>query len=228
MDAKKDMLWRVYVVYFLVCLFGLFVLGKVVFIQFVNGEHWRAKAESLSIRYKNIDAVRGNIYAADESLLATSVPIYEVRFDPNCEALTDDVFNENIDSLSVCLSILFKDKTATDYKRELINAREKGSRYHLIKRKVKYTELKKLRTFPIFSKGKYKGGFIYLQQNKRQRPFQQLAARTIGYDRDGLKPVGLEGAYGNELKGVSGKRLDRKSTRLNSSHSSVSRMPSSA
>lgn len=197
-------------VYFLVCLFGVCVLGKVVSIQFIHGDEWIAKAASFSTKYKNIDAVRGNIYASDESLLATSVPIYEVRFDPNCEALRGDFFNENIDSLSICLSQLFEDKTPTDYKRELIAARENGSRYHLIKRSVKYTDLKKMRHFPIFEKGKYKGGFIYLQQNKRQRPFRSLAARTIGYDREGIKPVGLEGAYRNELKGVSGKRLMQK------------------
>lgn len=210
MDAKKDMLWRVYVVYFLVCLFGVAVLGKVIVIQYIQGDQWRQKAETFSIKYFNIDAVRGNIYAADESLLATSVPIYEVRFDPNCEALTDELFNDNIDSLCVALSNLFEDKTPTEYKRELIAARKKKSRYHLIRRNVKYTQLKELRHFPIFNRGKYKGGFIYLQQNKRQLPFRNLAARTIGYDRDGVKPVGLEGAYRNDLKGVSGKRLMQK------------------
>lgn len=210
MDPKKDMLWRVYVVYFLVCLFAVCVFGRIVQIQFVQGEEWIAKAETFSTQYRNIEAVRGNIYASDGSLLATSVPIYEVRFDPNCEALTDEYFKEYIDSLSICLADLFQDKSAKEYARELSKARKNGSRYHLIKRRVKYTDLKKMREFPIFSRGKYKGGFIYMQQNKRQRPFQELAARTIGYDREGIKPVGLEGAYKNELKGVSGVRLMQK------------------
>lgn len=210
MEERKDILWRVYLVYFFMCLFGLSIMGRVVFVQFVEGDKWREKAENTTTRLMDIEAVRGNIYAEDGSLLATSVPIYEVRFDPNCEALTDRIWDENVDTLCVALADLFKDKDPTEYKRELVSAREGGARYHLIKRNVKYTQLKKMRQFPIFKRGKYKGGFIYMQQNKRQRPFRQLAARTIGSDREGVKPVGLEGAYRTELKGVEGKRLMQK------------------
>jgi len=70
--------------------------------------------------------------------------------------------------------------------------------------------MKVLRDFPIFNRGKFKGGLIILQQNRRERPFRMLAARTIGYDREGVAPVGLEGAYRGELAGVSGKRLMQK------------------
>ncbi len=210
MEERKDILWRVYLVYFFMCLFGLSIMGRVVFVQFVEGDKWREKAENTTTRLMDIEAVRGNIYAEDGSLLATSVPIYEVRFDPNCEAITDKVWDEHVDTLCVALADLFKDKTPTEYKRELVSAREGGARYHLIKRNVKYTQLKKMRQFPVFKRGKYKGGFIFMQQNKRQRPFRQLAARTIGSDREGVKPVGLEGAYRTELKGIEGKRLMQK------------------
>ncbi|MBL4624906.1 MAG: transpeptidase family protein [Flavobacteriales bacterium] len=210
MEERKDILWRVYLVYFFMCLFGATIIGRVVFIQFVEGDKWIAKAENTTTKLMDIEAVRGNVYAEDGSLLATSIPIYEVRFDPNCEALSEKIWSENIDSLCISLSGLFNDKTATEYKRELTTAKEDGARYHLIKRHVKYTELKKMRDFPIFEKGRYKGGFIFMQQNKRQRPFRQLAARTIGYDREGIKPVGLEGAYRTELKGIEGKRLMQK------------------
>ncbi|PCJ89033.1 MAG: cell division protein [Flavobacteriales bacterium] len=210
MDPKKDILWRIYLVYFIVCLFGIAILTKAVTIQFVEGDKWRSKAENLTTRYHNIEAARGNIYAADGSLLATSIPIYEVRMDLNTEAMTDALFNENVDSLAICLSAIFREKSPEKYKRELLKARKDGNRFHLIKRKVRFNQLKEMKNFPLFRLGRYKGGFIYLQQNKRQRPFRVLAARTIGYDRIGIQPVGLEGAYGRELKGVSGKRLMQK------------------
>lgn len=191
-------------------LFGFAVLGRVVQISFIEGSEWREKAENLTVDYRTIDAVRGNIYAADGSLLATSVPIYEVRFDPNAEAITNEFFAQHIDTLSECLANLFEDRTKEQYKQQISNARRNGSRYYLIKRNVKYTQLKKLRDFPIFRRGRYKGGFLYLQQNKRQRPFRVLAARTIGYDRKDVTPVGLEGAYKDELSGISGRRLMKK------------------
>ena len=199
-----------YALYFLLAIVAVMIVGRVVVVQFVEGDMWREKAENLTVAYKTIDAVRGNIYDAEGGLLATSVPIYEVRWDPNAEAITDEIFNANIDTLSQCLASLFKSKTAFQWKRQLQNGRNNGARYMLIARKVKYTELKKLREFPIFKKGQFKGGLIYLQQNKRQKPFRLLAGRTIGYKLDSVAMVGLEGAYDKELKGVSGKRLMKK------------------
>lgn len=210
MDVKRDILKRVYLMYGFFLLFGIAILVQVFRIQIVQGQDWIAMAESQTLAYKNIDALRGNIFADDGSLLATSLPTYEIRMDLKAEALTDEVFNKGIDSLSLALSDLFKDKSAREYKLELERARKAGERYHLIKRRVTYLELKKLREFPIFRKGRYKGGFLYIQKNERARPFKILAARTIGYDREGQKPVGLEGAYDKVLRGTSGKRLMQK------------------
>jgi len=208
--TNKEMMNRSYVVYFAMALVGVSIIAKVLFIQFVEGSFWREKAENLTTVYRDIDAVRGNIYSDDGSMLATSVPIYEVRMDLNADGLTDETFNENIDSLSIKLSELFKDQSPLEWKRQLVAGRQNDERYHLIKRRVKFHQMKALREFPIFKLGKFKGGLIVLQQNRRERPFRMLAARTIGYDREGVAPVGLEGAYRKELAGVSGKRLMQK------------------
>lgn len=209
-DVKKDIAWRVYLVYFGVCLFGLTIIGKAVSIQVFEGEALKQKVKTLTRVDKEIEAVRGNIYAVDGSLLATSIPIYEVRFDPNADAIKQELFDEHVDSLALELSFLFKDKSAAAYRKSLIEARQNGERYHLIRRNVKYTELKKLKQFPLFRRGKYKGGLIIHQKNKRERPFKVLAARTIGYEREGITPVGLEGAYSKVLSGVDGQRLMQK------------------
>ncbi|MGB0882366.1 MAG: penicillin-binding protein [Vicingaceae bacterium] len=204
MKEKQVIFSRVYLVYGMICLFAMIILGQAVNLQILQGEKWRNKEETLTRNFREIDAVRGNIYAADESLLATSIPKYEVRFDAYTDALTDDYFNEHVDSLAFKLSQLFPEKSKSEYLISLKSARKKKARYHLVRRNVKFTELKVLKEFPIFNRGKYKGGFIAVQQNKRVRPFKVLAARTIGYEREGSKPVGLEGAYSKELSGVKG------------------------
>lgn len=210
MENKKIIIRRSFFVYLVIALGMLLVFARVLQIQFWQGEEWKAKAANLTIDYRTIKAVRGNIYAVDGSLLATSVPKYEVRFDPNADAITDQYFADNIDSLAWNLSNLFKDRSPYTYKTELTNARLKNKRYYLIRRNVKFTELKAMRDFPIFNRGRYNGGFIYLQQNKRQKPFRHLAARTIGYDREKGAHVGLEAAYRKQLRGVSGRRLEKK------------------
>ena len=207
MEERKDILWRVYIVYSFIAIFAIGILFRVFFLQNVQKDYWQSRQETLTTRTKQIEAIRGNIYASDGSLLHTSVPRYEIRIDTKVPSLTNEIFKENLDSLAFCLADLFKDKEAYEYKRTLRDARELGSRYHLIKRKVSYLELKKLKTFPILRNGKNKGGLIVIQKNKRVRPFKVLAARTIGYAREGLRPVGLEGAYNEDLKGVDGLML---------------------
>lgn len=210
MNIKKDILWRAYLTFFLVGMLGVLVVWKAASIQLKEGDYWGAMADSLTTTYVNIESTRGNIYSEDGSLLATSLPIYEIRLDLNTQALTDEIFYNNIDSLSQCLSNFFGDKSTYQYKRLLTRKRKEGARYFLLKRNINHNELKKLKEFPLFRRGRYKGGFIAKQKSKRIKPFGQLAARTIGYKVPNVTGVGLEGAYNNYLKGESGKRLMQK------------------
>ncbi len=210
MDARKDIMWRVYLIYGIMVLFALAIIGQIIRLQFIEGDYWVAKADSLQTDYKKIDAVRGNIFAADGSLLATSVPIFDIRMDTHANGLSNEVFNKQVDSLALALSMLFKDKSKTEYRRELREARRDKNKYLLIQKNANFVEVKKLRNFPIFRMGRYKGGLILVPKNKREVPFRLLARRTIGYDRDGIQPVGIEGAYNQFLEGTSGKRLMQK------------------
>ncbi len=210
MSKKQLLIRRVYPIYVLLLIFGLGILFKIGQVQFIEGEQWQELAKSYSTKHRKIDAIRGNIYASDGSLIATSVPKYEVRFDLNAEAITNELFEKHIDSLCYELSQVLPSKSESEWKQELTLARKNGARYHLIERKLSYTKLKKMREFPIFNRGRYKGGFISIQRNKREKPFQVLAARTIGYSRKNVKPVGLEGAYNSVLSGTQGLQLMQK------------------
>jgi len=212
LEEKKDILWRVYLIYFIICLFGVAIISKIFIIQFSEGDKWRERAESFSTRFVDIEAVRGNIYDANGSLLATSLPYFEVGMDVNTDAITKEIFAENVDSLSICLANLFKDRSMKEYRKMLYKARKSGDRWVVLQRDVSYTDLQKMKKFPILRKGKNRGGFVYLQTNKRERPFQFLAARTIGkLNENGTgKSYGLEVAYNNYLEGVSGHRLMQK------------------
>ena len=209
-ESKKDILWRVYLLYFFACIIGIAVVARIFIIQFVEGEKWSEKSRYLTTDLKNIEAVRGNIYAEDGSLLATSIPVYEIRMDLMTEPLTDAIFFAEVDSLAWHLSKMFGDKSKREYLEMLHEARRKGNRYQLIQRKVNYNEVKELRNFPIFRRGRNSGGLIVEQQNVRQRPYDVLAARTIGYDREDVQPVGLEGAYREVLRGQPGKRFEKR------------------
>jgi cell division protein FtsI (penicillin-binding protein 3) len=191
------------------CLFALAIVYRIVVIQFKEGDMWKAKAEAFTTKVEDMEAVRGNIFDANGALLATSLPYYEVAVDINAPSITDKLFAASRDSLAMSLSNLFGDKSEREYLKILKTARKNKDRYVVLKRNVSYKDLQTLKTFPIFRKGK-RGGLVTLQTNRRERPFQMLAARTIGMARAGIKPVGLEGAFDSILTGVSGKRLMQK------------------
>jgi len=206
MEIKKDIMWRIYLVFACFLLFGIAIIAQIFRIQFVQGDYWRSKADSLTTQIRSIEASRGNIFSSDGSLLATSVPIYDIRMDLKADGLTDEAFNKNVDSLSFCLAELFRDKSRSEYNHELHEARNEGSRYYLIQKNVHFSDLQKMKQFPLFRLGKYKGGLVIEQRNIRELPFKELAQRTIGTLRD-VRPVGIEASFDGNLQGASGSRL---------------------
>ncbi len=209
MNIRTNILLRVYAAFGLIILFAVAVMAKMFQVQVVQGEKYRSMADSLSTKYATVEASRGNIYSIDGSLLATSVPEYDIRMDLLAGGIEDkEVFFSKVDSLAAKLSGYFKDKTEREYSRALRNARQDGQRYFLVKRNISYQDLKAIKKFPIFKMGRYKGGLIAVQENKRILPFRDLAYRTIGYyNVHSTKAVGLEGAYGDYINGETGKRL---------------------
>lgn len=211
MSLKRNILIRVSVVYLAMVVFALAILGKMFYLQLIEKEKWE-EAGVNSISYKTIEPNRGNIYSTEGRLLAVSVPYYEIRMDMRSEAFTREIFDRGVDSLAIQLSRLFNDRHWTVYKRNLVRAREEGNRYYLVKRSVSYSQLQQLKEFPIFRLGRYKGGTIFVQQNRRILPHRELAARTIGYIMEGDlgSVVGIEGAYDDDLSGIQGYRLMQK------------------
>jgi cell division protein FtsI (penicillin-binding protein 3) len=213
-EVKKDILRRIFLVYFAIALFGIAVIGKAFYIQSFEGKELAEQAKSHEMRLFPVEAMRGNISSEDGTLIATSVPNFEIRMDVSTENITDEFFADNVDSLAYCLSNLFKDRKSSEYKEILWEARRNGERYLLIKKDVTYPQVRQLKQFPIFCLGKYKGGLIVDNHYKRELPYQNLAKRTIGYESDAstdtIKYVGLEGSFSKNLQGINGKRLMRR------------------
>ncbi|HUX85087.1 MAG TPA: penicillin-binding protein [Chitinophagaceae bacterium] len=213
MEVKKDILWRVYLCFLGMMAFGLFILSRVFIIQDIQGKYWKSMADSLHTRYVTIDAGRGNIYSDNGSMLCTSIPYFNIRMDMGEEGLREkdgQVFLDHVDSLSDCLSALFRDKSATQYKRELMGAWNRADRYFLVKREVTYSDFQKLKGFPVFRLGPDKGGLVAEPVEKRINPFRLLANRTVGLWRENAQNVGLEATYNKDLSGVTGRRLMRR------------------
>lgn len=212
LNVKNEVLVRVYLVAAMVILAALVIFGRLYQLSVVQAPRWEAKADSLFIKWVDVRADRGNILADDGSLLATSLPFFDVHFDAKAEGLTDELFNQNVDSLSWLLATYIDQQyTPGAYRDWLISLRQapedtRGIRYIPIARDLPYSKMVLVKNFPLFRLGR-RAGLIIEQKPTRERPFKMLAQRTIGYTREGALPVGLEGSFDNVLGGSLGKQL---------------------
>lgn len=193
-------------VYIIVVSMGLVIIGKIVWLQFAEHEIWSEDSAIAPVKEVPIQAVRGDIYAEDGKLLAVSLPYYDIRMDMTVDSLTNEIFYDNLDALSRSLANLFRDKSHLDYKRMLIKARKDRRQYFLVKRDISYDQMLKAKEFPIFSRGRFKGGVRFMQKSRRVKPNGYLASRTIGSTTMSEigNTVGLEGAYDEVLRGTQG------------------------
>ena len=192
---------------------GLFLLGfvigyKIIHIQFVEGDSFKLLAEKTTIQNFEIQPIRGNIYAQDGSLLATSVPRYTIHFD--AATVSTSRFENHVDALSDSLSQLLG-KSANYYYNTLVDAYKKQHRYRRIAKDLTYGQMTRLRTFPLFRLGGVRGGLVVERKTVREKPLGKIAERTIGYEQEqpngSYVRVGLEGAFGDQLRGIPGLQL---------------------
>ncbi|HEY5919668.1 MAG TPA: penicillin-binding protein [Chryseolinea sp.] len=203
MNIKRSILLRVRVAFLFIVLFAISVVIKTGHIQFVEGEKWAAMGERISFDYKRVKATRGNIYSDNGSLLATSLPFYKVAFDATQPK--DEIFDRAVDSLAYHLSRFFRDKSKTDYKHMLKDARATNKQYVILSRKrINYQEKKMMMEWPIFREGRLRGGAIFEKIDVRYHPFANLSRRTVGYINENDKGAGLEYSFNDQLGGQDG------------------------
>ncbi len=210
-DLRKDIVVRFGIVYTIVCLTFILVVYKIVVIQTVERKDW------LALSSKNVKAdivvkpTRGNIYACDGRLMASSIPSYYVYLDLRVPALHEHdgkLFKDNIDSLSLGLSEFFQDRTADEYKKIISNAyRSKRASLQLFPKRISYAQYKELKRLPLLRLSRNKSGLIVKEFFSRVKPFGSLASRTIGDiypdEKKGGKN-GLELFFNAQLIGVPG------------------------
>ena len=212
MDIKNEVLYRVYGLLFVVLVpLALLLAWQTIRIALLERAEWRARAEEQYIEERTIESERGDIYSLQGSLLATSVPYFDIFFDPFAAPAEVYYDPRNLDSLAYLLAYYVDDTYTTDGMRDQLllwrDSTRSRDRYIPLKRQVTYSDKKRMEEWPIFNLGRNRGGFIAEPRSERRRPFGALARRTIGYVRPGMAAVGLEGYFDKYLGGEPGKEL---------------------
>jgi cell division protein FtsI (penicillin-binding protein 3) len=209
MDVKKNIVIRLVLIYLTASTIALVIIGQIIYLQVWGVKTYGPIAKDVELKPIKTTPDRGNICAENGEVLATSLPYFEIRIDFFTAAKYVDSIDYKLGSLADSLSKCFKDKTKSQYRTELLNAFDHKDRFYQLKQEVSYEEYQRLRTFPVFKKGRYKGGFIAIKYSKRILPYKNLAARTIGSLQNG-KYIGIEGSFNSELTGDVRERMYRK------------------
>lgn len=208
---------RIHVVMFFLS-FAFMVLGIVILVWIVKIQATYTVDERVINLFrpaveKHVDTpVRGRILATDGRPLAISAPLYDIYMD--CTVLKQKYQEEGKDSLervwqgkarelATYLSNEFRDKSAEQYAKAILEGRQKGSKYLRIQRNVDLSTLNRVKTFPLFKDGRYTSGFISVEHAERIYPYDSLARRVIGYVKDQGR-IGLEASFDSELHGTEG------------------------
>jgi cell division protein FtsI (penicillin-binding protein 3) len=209
MKNRKEFSTRAWLVFGLFVALGFSIFGRILWIQSAEHEQWKEVGERFESSVRDINPSRGQIYAINGNVLATSVPVFEVRWDSKSEAINWDTFDAELDSLSQGLSQILGDRSPREYRELLRNGRNLGRRNTLIARRASYIQQKRLAQLPFIRRGRFKSGFTFARTEQRRKPFGDLASRTIGIDRNENR-VGLEASWNTELSGSVGKQIQRR------------------
>ena len=210
MNKDSLALKRFYVVAGLLFMVAVAVVVRLSQIQFAKGAEYRAMAAEKTTQNIPIKANRGNIYAQDGSLLATSVSRYDVRFDAMTVSASN--FEKLMPQLAHALGEYFG-RSASYYQNMLQKARSGNRRYQLIARDLNYTDFLAIKQMPLLNLGSYRGGLIVEPKPTREHPLGKIAERLVGHNTtsDTMKyTVGLEAAFDSFLRGQDGHRLKQK------------------
>ncbi|MFA7132779.1 MAG: penicillin-binding protein [Bacteroidales bacterium] len=176
---KRDIMFRFFWVYLILLLGFLCVIGKVVYIQVVEGSFWRKLSEERFVEMRPVKAKRGSIYSVDSDngellMLATDVPRYDVYIDLGYtyetdkktkrrvrqRVIADSIYKKQMPILCDSLARLFVNANDSKSKNEYLTyfrkfrTKDKSNRYVLVQKNISLEQWERMRRFPLISKEK--------------------------------------------------------------------------
>lgn len=192
---------RIRIVFITIFIFILMLvlLGRIGYLQFVNGEYLQTKATSQQTLTETISAKRGTIYDSTGDTLAISYDTDKVYINPlDIEKDSDkEIIAQGLASI-----------LGTDSAELTVNLNESKKRF-LVASDVEKETIDKLKEWK--NNLKFKTGISIESSTSRYYPSGTLASTVIGFvgtDNQGL--YGIENSWDSFLSGTSGKSVSLK------------------
>ncbi len=222
-ENMKHTILRFAVVFLFITIGFVVVTIRIFSLQYIHREDLEKKVTQRDSVYKDIKAIRGNIYDAENRLLATSVPQYYIFIDTRQNSLRQNngkTFYKYVDSIATGLSEILGDQTPAEYRERMVRSfrtydekTKKGGAYtRLSRKKVSYQQMKRIEQLPLVKQGVLASGVRGELLNERMKPFGSLGSRTIGALslKEGHATAGLELLLDQHLTGEDGRGIRRR------------------
>ncbi|MCX7711139.1 MAG: penicillin-binding transpeptidase domain-containing protein [Clostridia bacterium] len=192
--SKKQLKVRLVITLVLITLLFLAAVGRIFWIQILDGQRYKNKATAQQIKGQLIAPQRGTIYDRNGKELAVSIPVKTIAIDP--------VLLSKSKTSPDQIAQIFSDVLKVD-KKDVLAKLKKNTVYEVIKRKVELEDSNALKKWCTDNKI---NGVYFEDDSKRYYPNNSLAAHVIGFtgtDNQGLS--GIELSAEKYLKGIPGK-----------------------
>lgn len=168
----------------------------------LSADRWNAKADQTLSNIDTIMPVRGNILAADGSVLATNMIVYTPMIDFRTPKFNEKLYVDTMKYLADSLAKYFPYRDSKAWTSYLLDPLEKEKakrpRAFPVLTKVSHAESELLRTFPFFSEPKRVTGLHVDSEMQRVRPYGDMARRSIGGVGQTAEDPTRRGIYGLE------------------------------
>lgn len=199
----KRMALRSHIAFIGLCLFMLALIGNLFWIQIINGESYRLKAERQQLSDTVVSAHRGVIYDSNMKVIAQSATAYLVYINPS-KIKTDTQKALVVDGLSEILDI--------DRETVLKKAERTSSGYEKIIGKIDQSTKEQITKYISEHSTEKLSTIIGIDPDtKRYYPLGSFASSIVGFTgAEDTGRSGLELYYNSELTGTSGRIITAK------------------
>ena len=177
---------RYVVISLLILAVSVVCMGFLLNTTVVLRDKWVAKGDSTLSDTMIIKPLRGEILAADGSILATNLNYYNVRIDFHASRINEIEYLASLDSLADTLAVYYPRRTRQEWHDYLDRPMDKPkadrSRCYMLLKHVPYDEVERAKNFPFFrrSKNRNRTGFSTERVLLRRYPYGDMATLSIG------------------------------------------------
>ncbi|MBQ8209953.1 MAG: PASTA domain-containing protein [Clostridia bacterium] len=209
-DSSKNMSKRGKSVLAIVIAVGVLLIGRLVYLQIIQGEYYSAKVDSQQSGSIEIKAERGKIYDANMNVLAQSASVWKVYLNPSKinnfkEEERDEIRTAIASGLAAILDM--SEETILGYTQKNYSYQSvKGG----IEKETRDEVLELIEYYKTLEENPIDLSEIICIETdvKRYYPHDSLASTVIGFTgSDGIGRSGIEYHYDELLTGVSGKTV---------------------